>query len=74
MNKTVSRPIIDAWVSRNSPDGVAKLALKSRVSISTIAKIRLGYVPKKEGTRCLLARALNVAEAELFPLARDEAS
>lgn len=63
------RRFIDRWISDNNPDGILLLAQRSRVSSSTITKIRLGYVPKKRDTRLKLCEALGVTEDELFPLA-----
>jgi transcriptional regulator with XRE-family HTH domain len=74
MERTVAREILDNWIGKNSPDGISRLALKSKVSSSLISKVRNGLIPKKEGTRTALARALGVTEAELFPLARERAS
>jgi transcriptional regulator with XRE-family HTH domain len=67
MDRLVAREFIDAWIDRNSPDGISRLAIESGVSSSTISKVRIGIVPKKAGTRVQLARALNVAEERLFP-------
>lgn len=73
MSKHVERQIIDEWISRNCPNGLLRLAERSSVSADTIIKVRLGYVPRKSGTRARLCKALGVAESELFPLARKQA-
>lgn len=65
--KTVNRSIIDKWIKKNGPDGIAKLANKSLVPSNTIAKVRVGKVPKSELIRDALARALDVLESDLFP-------
>lgn len=65
--KTVNRQIIDTWIKQNRPDGIAKLANKSLVPSNTIAKVRVGNVPRSELIRGALAEALDVKESELFP-------
>lgn len=65
--KTVNRTIIDEWIKENGPDGMSKLAVKSKVPSNTISKVRVGMVPKSELIRDALSRALSVSEAELFP-------
>lgn len=72
MERTVNREIIDKWIDRNSPNGLASLAIASGISSGTISKIRLGYVPEKSGTRIKLAKALIVNEDDLFPEATGE--
>jgi transcriptional regulator with XRE-family HTH domain len=66
--KTVNRALIDAWVEKNAPDGVIKLAQKSKVSRHSIAHIRIGKVPRSELIRDALAIAIGVSEVELFPV------
>lgn len=68
MNRTVDRKYIDEWVSTNGPDGLAKLALKSRVSLSTIQKARSGKPLMTEHRRRQLAEAIGVKESKLFPV------
>lgn len=67
MDRTVKIDLIGAWVDRNGPNGLLKLAEKSGVSASTISKARLGMVPKKYVTRARLCEALEVEEDALFP-------
>lgn len=67
MSKRVERKYIDAWISEHCPNGLLRLAEISEVSADTIVKVRLGYVPRKKGTRDRLCRALNISEAKLFP-------
>jgi transcriptional regulator with XRE-family HTH domain len=65
--KIVNRPIIDNWIKENSPDGVAKLAMKSGVSTHQIVRVRLGNVPKSLKRQEKLAKALAVKVESLFP-------
>lgn len=63
--KIVNRSKIDDWIRRNGPDGLAKLALKARLSTSLLSKIRGGKVPKPL-SQTLLAAALECSEDEVF--------
>lgn len=67
MDRRTERDIIDRWIDEHGPDGLLRLADESGVSSSTITKARIGYVPKKHGTRAKLCKALGVSEQELFP-------
>jgi len=67
MKRRVALERLDQWISRNRPDGVSKLAVKSEVSASTIWSIRRGLVPAKDITRKALAGAIGVSEDDLFP-------
>lgn len=67
MDRRVERSLIDRWIDKNGPDGLLELAKTSGVSSSTIAKARVGYVPKKQVTRNRLCEALKVSENRLFP-------
>ena len=64
----VNIDVIKDWLAENGPDGVSKLAIGSKISSSTIRKIRSGYVPKKLSTRRDVARFMGVTEDALFPL------
>jgi hypothetical protein len=75
MNRRVNRRLIDLWVLENAPDGIARLAIKARLSSSLLTKVRSsGRVPTKPTDRRRLAEAIGVAEDELFPLADEKAS
>jgi len=77
MDKRVERSIFDIWIDRHGPDGLLRLAERSGVSSSTIAKARLGYIPRRQRTRSMLCKAMGVSENKLFPLVaanEDEAS
>lgn len=75
MDKKVNREPIDKWINENYPDGQAKLGRKSQVSSNSIAKIRLGWVPKNRDARMRLAKALGVEHDTLFvPFEDSEAS
>jgi hypothetical protein len=63
---TVKREIIDRWIEKHAPNGTAKLAVKSRLSVSLIEKVRLGYVPRRPRTKIRLCEGLGVAESDLF--------
>jgi transcriptional regulator with XRE-family HTH domain len=67
MTRNVNRKIIDKWIDENAPDGLSQLAVRSRVSATTISSVRRGLIPKKEITRSKLSRALGVSEDALFP-------
>jgi hypothetical protein len=71
MNRTVNRKYIDDWVDANGPDGIAKLALKAKVSSSMVQKARLGLAFKTEYRRRLLADAIGVKEELLFPVVQN---
>jgi transcriptional regulator with XRE-family HTH domain len=71
MNRRVERDILDMWIDQNKPSAVAKLALESGISASTIEKVRLGYVPPKKSTRRRLYECIGVSENELFPILPD---
>lgn len=60
--------LLNDWIAKHGPNGLAKLTVKSEVSSATIAKMRGGYVPPKESTRLRLCRAMRVEEGALFPL------
>lgn len=68
MARKVRKDIINKWIADNAPGGMFRLGEKSKVSVWTIAKIKTGYVPKKQITREHLADALDVTEDQLFPL------
>lgn len=65
--RTVNRTIIDEWIRLNGPDGLSKLATKSRVPSQTISRARTGKVPRSDLIREALAGALDVTEDKLFP-------
>lgn len=68
MFRVVNRVYLDVWLEANAPDGVAKLALKSKVSTSLINRIRsTGIAPKKEITQKALAKALKASIDDIFP-------
>ncbi len=68
MERTTNRILIDQWINLNGPNGISKLAVESKVSDSTISKIRAtGEAPKKHSTRAQLCQAMGHAEDELFP-------
>ena len=67
MERKVDRTLIDRWVDEHGPDGLLRLAVKSGVSTSTIAKARLGQVPRRFRTRHALCKVLGVPESALFP-------
>lgn len=73
-SRRVERQIIDEWIDRNAPNGLAKLSLAAGVSIALIAHARIGNVPAKAGTRMRLASALKVTEDQLFPIVPEEES
>ena len=62
----IRREIVDKWLDKNAPNGLAKLSLESGLSTHTISKIRLGYALKKEGLRLRLAKAIGVSVEDLF--------
>lgn len=65
--RTVATTIIDRWIDRNRPDGLAELARKSGVSRSTIHWARHGRAPKTATKRLNICEALGIPEDELFP-------
>jgi transcriptional regulator with XRE-family HTH domain len=60
--------MIDSWISKNGPDGLAKLALKSKFSSHTLGRIRRGIVPRSILVREALAGALGCTEEIVFPV------
>jgi hypothetical protein len=64
---TVNRQIIDEWIKTNGPDGLSKLATKSKVPSSTIGRARRGIVPRSILIREALAEALESTEQAVFP-------
>lgn len=74
MNRRVERHYIDKWVNEKYPDAITKLAIASGIPASSIAKIRLGRVPKSQDDRQRLSKALSLKEDVLFPPVEDEAS
>lgn len=68
MDRTVKSELIENWIEENGPLGIEKLALRSKISVSVIAKAKGGKVPKKLSTMRSLASALGVSEDILFPL------
>lgn len=71
--RTVQRELIKEWLREKYPDGILKLAnrcveLGCRVPVSSIEKIRSGRVPRNEGQRRALAKAIGTTENKLFPL------
>lgn len=65
--RRVDRAVVDKWLDQNGPDGVSRLAVKSGVSASTIAKMRAGRVPVKASSRLAICRSIGVSEEVLFP-------
>ncbi|MFZ4404233.1 MAG: hypothetical protein ACOYOK_09050 [Pseudobdellovibrionaceae bacterium] len=63
---TVVQLLILEWVKNNKPKALKKLALKARVSESTLKKIIAGYTPAKLITRNRVAKVFNKTEEELF--------
>lgn len=68
MKRTVKREYIDEWLKERYPDAISKLAQASQIPANSIAKIRLGWVPKNPNRRKDLAAVLGVEESELFPV------
>jgi len=66
MRLKVNRELIDKWIEDNSPDGIGKLGMLSKIPTNSLAKLRLGWVPKDILKRESLARVLGVAHDELF--------
>lgn len=66
IEKRVKRALIDQWTHKNYPNGLYKLSVKSGIPASSLAKIRLGWVPKNERRLKDLADALEVSEDELL--------
>lgn len=67
LSMKVNIDVFKKWIEENGPDGVAKLAIGSGISSSTIRKIRSGYVPKKVSTRREIARFMRLPEDQIFP-------
>ena len=68
MKTKVNRDLIDKWIKDAYPNGLYKLSEVSGIPAHSIAKIRLGWVPKNPLRRNDLAEALGVTESELFPV------
>jgi hypothetical protein len=66
MQRTTNRSLLDGWIHRNGPNGIAKLIVESGVSETTVKQARFSP-PKKQSTRLALCKALGVEEDELFP-------
>ncbi len=71
MQRTIRRQLIDEWLAEAYPDAITKLARRSGVPASSIAKIRNGRVPKNSKQRERLAKAIGVDESDLFPVLAD---
>jgi hypothetical protein len=71
VNRRVERSYIDQFIENNGPDGLLEYAKAARVSSSTIAKARIGFVPKKRITREAMAGPLGIDEDQLFPVLQD---
>jgi len=67
MKKQVNRAPIDEWIKNAYPNGLYKLSEASNIPVNSLAKIRLGWVPKNPVKRTDLAVVLGVQESELFP-------
>lgn len=68
-NRWVNRELLDAWIKVNAPDGVAKLALRSKVSTSLINRMRSTLnAPTKLITQEALCKAMSCTLNQLFPI------
>lgn len=65
------REHLDIWIEKNGPNGMAKLAIESGVSLCTLTKVRSGYVPTRANTRKRIYQTIGVSEGELFPVLPD---
>ncbi len=66
--RRVNRPLIDHWIHNHMPDGVAHLAVASKVSSDSIRKSRAsGLAPRKLSTCYALSKALGVDIDVAFP-------
>lgn len=69
MDRLANRPLIENFIDNNKPDGVAHLAVASKVGCSTIRKIReTGRAPRKTSSCLLISKALGVDINEAFPM------
>lgn len=67
MDKRVERQHIDKWLDENYPNAVTKLSMACGITANTIAKIRLGRVPKNQDARRRLSEAIGIHVDALFP-------
>jgi DNA-binding Xre family transcriptional regulator len=68
-NRWVNRELLDAWIESNSPEGVAKLALRAKVSTSLINKMRSTLnAPTKQITQDAICKAMHCTVEQLFPI------
>lgn len=68
MDRKVNVEKIKQGISEHIEFGLYEQAKKCKVSPDLLAKVRVGYVPKKWGTRNRIANGYGVTEDELFPL------
>lgn len=66
MRMKLNAELLRKWIDENGPNGVAKLSVGSGVSVSVIAKMRCGFIPKRANTRRKIAEFLKIGEAELY--------
>lgn len=66
MQKRIKRDLIDQWIKQAYPNGLYKLAEKSKIPANSLSKIRLGWVPRNPERLKDLAKALGVPEESLL--------
>lgn len=63
----VNTEMFKDWLDENGPNGIAKLAIETGLSVSLLQKVRSGVAPKKQSTRKRILAALGFNECEFFP-------
>lgn len=60
--------VMDAWIKSAGRDGLKQLSDATKITTSSLSKIRSGRIPKDPLKRESLARVLGYGESELFPV------
>lgn len=70
MNKrAVNKKLLEDWLDKHQPNGVARLAVKAHVSVSLIAHFRSNLkAPTKYITQNAICKVVGCTIDELFPL------
>lgn len=66
--RILNRALINEEIEKRMPQGLERLAIETRISSSSLSKMRSGQMPVSERTVRKLSKALGVPEEVIAPL------
>lgn len=66
--RILNRALINEEIEKRMPQGLERLAIESKISSSSLSKMRSGQMPVSERTVRKLSKALGVSEEVIAPL------